>query len=83
MIRAALSGALDAVEYSRDPIFNLEVPGSCPDVPSTVLHPRTTWPDQSAYDITAAKLAGMFRENFQKFEAEVSAAVKAAGPAAV
>jgi phosphoenolpyruvate carboxykinase (ATP) len=82
MIRAALSGALDASEYSRDPIFNLDVPAACPDVPAEVLHPRTTWPDRSAYDTTAARLSAMFRDNFTKFEAEVSAEVKAAGPAA-
>jgi phosphoenolpyruvate carboxykinase (ATP) len=82
MIRAALSGQLDTVEYDRDPIFNLDVPASCPDVPAEVLRPRTTWPDQSAYDATAARLAGMFSENFKKFEAQVTAEVKAAGPAA-
>jgi len=31
MIRAALSGALDRVAYETDPIFNLDVPASCPD----------------------------------------------------
>ena len=45
MIRAALSGALDTVGYERDPIFNLDVPTSCPDVPAEVLKPRNTWPD--------------------------------------
>jgi phosphoenolpyruvate carboxykinase (ATP) len=82
MIRAALSGELDTVAYGRDPIFNLDVPAWCPDVPPDVLRPRLTWPDESAYDATAARLAGMFHENFRKFEAEVTAEVKAAGPAA-
>ncbi len=80
MIRAALYGAFDAIEYRHDPIFNLEVPASCPDVPSDVLHPRTTWPDGLAYDTTAARLAGMFRENFKKFADGVGADVVAAGP---
>src|SRR5215813_8251953 len=39
MIRAALSGALDAVAYERDPIFNLDVPATCPSVPSEGLTP--------------------------------------------
>src|SRR5476651_1864013 len=60
MIRAALSGALDAVAYEKDPIFNLDIPVSCPDVPSDVLRPRTTWADGAAYDGQAAKLARMF-----------------------
>jgi len=57
MIRAALAGALDAVPYERDPVFNLEVPTSCPGVPNDVLKPRTTWTDAAAYDAQAAKLA--------------------------
>ena len=80
MIRAALSGALDAVRYEKDPVFNLDVPTSCPDVPADVLKPRTTWSDPAAYDQAAAKLAGMFAENFETFEATVSPEVRAAGP---
>jgi len=80
MITAALSGALDKVAYERDPIFNLDVPGSCPNVPAAVLKPRNTWTDGAAYDAQARKLARMFMENFKRFEATASADVKAAGP---
>jgi phosphoenolpyruvate carboxykinase (ATP) len=80
MIRAVLSGELDAVAYERDPVFNLDVPSSCPDVPSEVLKPRNTWTDGAAYDAQAKKLAIMFAENFKTFEAGVSADVRAAGP---
>ncbi|MEP7305562.1 MAG: phosphoenolpyruvate carboxykinase [Acidobacteriota bacterium] len=80
MINAALSGALDGVGYQRDSIFNLDVPTSCPDVPSSVLNPRSTWPNPADYDEQAAKLAKMFVDNFKAFEGDVSAAVKAAGP---
>src|SRR3954466_11381940 len=55
MIRAALSGVLDAVAYERDPIFNLDVPLTCPDVPADVLNPRNTWADKNAYDQQARK----------------------------
>jgi phosphoenolpyruvate carboxykinase (ATP) len=80
MIRAVLSGALDKVAYEKDPVFNLDVPTSCPDVPAAVLNPRSTWPDPAAYDAQAAKLARMFADNFKKFESDVTGAVKAAGP---
>ena len=80
MIRAALAGALDAVPYERDPLFNLEVPTSCPGVPNDVLKPRTTWTDLAAYDAQAAKLARLFAENFKTFEAGVTPDVRAAGP---
>ncbi len=80
MIRAALSGALDDVRYRRDPVFNLDVPQSCPGVPPEVLQPRTTWKEPAAYDAQAHKLAKMFVENFRSFESEASPEVKAAGP---
>ena len=80
MIRAALAGALDSVPTERDPIFNLDIPTSCPDVPSEVLKPRNTWASGAVYDAQAAKLARMFVENFKAFESGVSANVPAAGP---
>jgi phosphoenolpyruvate carboxykinase (ATP) len=80
MIRAALSGALDKVPYERDQVFNLDVPTACPDVPSAVLKPKSTWTDPAEYDAQAVKLARMFAENFTTFEKEVDANVTAAGP---
>jgi phosphoenolpyruvate carboxykinase (ATP) len=50
-----------------------------PEVPSEVLDPRMTWPDPDAYDAQAARLAGMFRDNFRKF-ATASEAIRNAGP---
>jgi phosphoenolpyruvate carboxykinase (ATP) len=82
MIRAALSGALDDVEYHRDEIFNLDVPIACPGVPSDVLKPRSTWSSPGEYDVQASKLARMFADNFKTFESSVSADVRAAGPRA-
>ena len=82
MFRAALSGALDEVAYDRDPVFNVDVPQSCPGVPPEVLKPRHTWRSPTAYDEQAHKLARMFGENFKTFEAEATADVRAAGPRA-
>ena len=80
MIRAALAGELDGVQFERDPIFNLEVPQTVPGVPSDVLNPRNTWKSSADYDTQAKKLAAMFVENFKTFEAEASPDVIAAGP---
>ncbi len=80
MVAAALSGALDAVPTREDPVFGLHVPVHVPGVPSGVLDPRGTWSDPEAYDAHARKLAGMFRDNFRKFEADAAEAVRSAGP---
>jgi phosphoenolpyruvate carboxykinase (ATP) len=82
MVRAALAGELDDVETTPDPIFGVHVPRSVPGVPDDVLQPRGTWQDPAAYDTQARKLAGMFRENFQKFNDDVSPGVREAGPKA-
>jgi phosphoenolpyruvate carboxykinase (ATP) len=83
MIHAALAGSLDDVEFQTDPIFNLEVPQTVPEVPSDVLNPRNTWKNPADYDVQARKLAGMFVENFKAFEADASPDVTAAGPRAL
>jgi phosphoenolpyruvate carboxykinase (ATP) len=80
MVRAALSGALDDVPTRTEPIFGLQVPESCPDVPPEVLWPRDTWADTQAYDRQARRLAQMFVDNFRAFEDRVSEAIRAAGP---
>ena len=44
------------------------MPAACPDVPTTVLDPRTAWQDKGAYDLTARELRGRFVDNFKQFE---------------
>ena len=80
MVRAALSGALDGAETRADPVFGLAVPAAIDGVPSAVLDARGAWADRDAYDAQARRLAGMFRENIEKFGDAVSAEVRAAGP---
>ena len=80
MVRAALEGSLDDVEYDIDPIFGVEVPRRCPGVPASVLRPRDTWADGAAYDRQANALARMFAENFEAYAAGVGPEVRAAGP---
>ncbi|HQA60807.1 MAG: phosphoenolpyruvate carboxykinase (ATP) [Tepidanaerobacteraceae bacterium] len=79
MIKAALDGELDSVEYEEDPIFGLMIPKSCPEVPSQVLNPRNTWSDKDAYDKAAASLAESFAKNIAKFSG-IAPEVIAAGP---
>jgi phosphoenolpyruvate carboxykinase (ATP) len=81
MIDAIHSGALAKARTHRDAMFGFDVVAECPNVPSEILIPRNAWADQSAYDATARKLAGLFKENFKTYEGGASPEVKAAGPA--
>ena len=81
IVRAALGGRLDRVPTAPEPVFRLEVPLQVPGVPDDVLLPRGTWRDPAAYDAQAARLAQMFRQNFEQFRDQVHAAVRDAGPA--
>ncbi|WP_261663795.1 phosphoenolpyruvate carboxykinase [Deinococcus sp. Marseille-Q6407] len=80
MINAALEGKLDDVEFVTEPYFGLSIPTHVPGVPDEVLNPRDAWADKEAYEATAKKLAGMFRENFKRFEAGVQPEVTASMP---
>jgi phosphoenolpyruvate carboxykinase (ATP) len=80
LLHAALSGALDGVEYRTDETFGFEVPTSVPGVDASLLDPRSTWADPEAYDRKARDLARMFRENFARFAEAAGADVAAAGP---
>ena len=67
MVTAALNGDLNNVEYYLDPLFNVYVPKSCPNVPSEILTPKNTWADKAAYDASAKALAKRFTDNFKKY----------------
>jgi len=67
MLHAAFEGHLDEVPYDIDPIFGLHTPTSCPEVPTELLSPRSTWSDPEAYDKKANELKAMFDANFAKF----------------
>jgi phosphoenolpyruvate carboxykinase (ATP) len=80
LVRAALSGELDAATFTPDPVFGVLVPTACPDVPPHYLQPRLAWNDPAAYDRQARQLAELFRNAFKPYEAQASAEVIAAGP---
>jgi len=81
MVRAALAGTLDRAPTAREPVFGLEVPRQVPAVPDEVLRSRGTWPHAAAYDVQAARVAELFRRNFEQFAPRVPPAVRDAGPA--
>ena len=78
LLRAALAGELNNVEYRTDPFFGLSIPVSVPGVPDEVLDPREAWSDKAAYDVAAKGLVARFIENFATFAEHVDDDVKAA-----
>ncbi len=76
MVNAAIEGNLANVDLVSEPFFGLAIPVSVPGVPKSVLDPRAAWPDKNAYDARAHKLAGLFEENFRRFEAHASDGVR-------
>ncbi|HEX4590575.1 MAG TPA: phosphoenolpyruvate carboxykinase (ATP) [Gemmataceae bacterium] len=80
ILDAIHGGSLGGVETKQDSVFGIAVPTSCPGVPAEILWPRDTWADKPAYDPAAKKLAGLFTENFKKYESGVSPEVRAAAP---
>lgn len=81
VLSALLSGLLDEAPSRIDPVFGLRVPLAVPGVDPGLLDPRAGWADPAAYDAQAARLVGMFRENFRRFADTVPEAVRQAGPA--
>jgi phosphoenolpyruvate carboxykinase (ATP) len=77
MVNAALDGTLSGATFRDEPFFGLSIPTALDGVPADVLDPRNAWADPSAYDAQAKKLAGLFFENFKKFEAQASDGVRA------
>ena len=72
LVNAALDGSLMAAQFEKEPVFGLSIPKACPGVAQEVLNPKNAWADKGAYDATAGKLVGMFRDNFQQFKANVA-----------
>jgi len=70
IVHAVLDGTLADAEYRTDPVFGLQVPKSCPDVPSNILDPSNGWKDKEKYKTEAGKLNDKFEEVYNKFVGE-------------
>ena len=80
MITAALNGELDKVSFEEMPIFGVQIPSSCPNVPNEILNPRLTWKDKDAYDAKAINLAQAFVKNFEQYADHANAEIMGASP---
>lgn len=80
LLRAALNGSLDDVEYKKDPYFGFQIPLSCPEVPNTILQPVTMWDDNDAYHRKYRQLVEKFQENIQRYRDNMPPEILDAGP---
>jgi phosphoenolpyruvate carboxykinase (ATP) len=80
MITAALTGKLNEVTYVESPVFGLQIPTECPDVPAEILNPRGFWKDKKSFDETANNLADAFNANFEQYASAANAEILAAAP---
>jgi len=80
IVDAIHAGTLAGAPTQPDPIFGFHVVTQVPHVPAEILIPEHSWADKKAFTATAQKLAGLFVENFRKFESGTAPEVKAAGP---
>ncbi|KAF4946820.1 hypothetical protein FGADI_10849 [Fusarium gaditjirri] len=81
ILDAIHSGELANVEYENYEIFNLQVPKTCPNVPSELLNPSKAWTaGEDSFKTEVVKLGKLFRENFAKYESEATEDVVKAGP---
>ncbi len=78
IVAAIQNGSLSHVATQKLAPFNLDIPTEVPGVDGKYLNPREAWEDKAAYDEQAGKLAGLFVENFTRFD--VSDDVVEAGP---
>ena len=67
IVSAINSGELGSAPVATDDYFGLAQVTKYSGVPDEILQPAKTWSDQKAYRETAAKLAGLFRKNFERF----------------
>jgi phosphoenolpyruvate carboxykinase (ATP) len=83
MISAVLNGDLGDYtyeDYHIHSVFGVAQPRSCPEVPSELLSPRSTWNNDESYYKTAFKLSNAFRVNFTQFEEFASEEIRRGGP---
>ena len=81
IIDRILDGSIEKAKTKNLPIFNLEIPLELEGVDTNILDPRDTYSDVEEWNKKAVELAGLFKENFEKYtDNEEGKALVAAGP---
>ncbi|EPR74661.1 Phosphoenolpyruvate carboxykinase [Winogradskyella psychrotolerans RS-3] len=54
------NGDFNKVEFAKEADFELQIPTTCPEVPSEILIPENTWKDQAKFREVKSKLVNLF-----------------------
>ena len=80
MIDAIHSAEILKSNFVEEPVFGLQIPKQCPNVPDEVLIPENLWKSKAAYKKQLNQLAALFNKNFEKYKAGSSESIRNAGP---
>ncbi len=67
LLKAVLDNSLSEARFIPHPVFGVEVPESCGDIPCEILHSEKAWADPAGYQRQAMKLLNSFLANASKF----------------
>ncbi len=81
IIDAIHNGTLQNIPTQQEPYFCLEIPKSCPNVPSELLAPEQYWQAAADYRQKAEELVVRFKANFKQFSDVVDSSIAEGGPA--
>ena len=73
-------GSLANAKLATLPVFNLQYPTNLPGIDSKILNPIDSWSNKDEYNTMLRKVAGLFNDNFKRFEKDASDAVKRGAP---
>ncbi len=68
LVKAALDKTIDKGGFVKAPVFGLNVPKSCPQVPSKLLQPRKCWKSAKQYDVKATELKERFERELLNYK---------------
>lgn len=57
--------------FETFPVFDLEIPTACPDVPPNILNPLTNHPNPTQYLEDLKELYSQFQENYKRYDTQL------------
>lgn len=83
LVDAIHSGELAKQDFETDPVFGLQFPKACPNVPSELLNPANSWSNKDDFVKAQKSLARLFNEKFDKsYRSMVDESIIAVSPVA-